>query len=94
MHDDENKEQTCKTVILILENRRFKIDRQRLMQKSHYFAALLSPNYKEHRQLEHVINYEIPLKIFKVSFILFIQKESLLDRKIYVTTCFASFFCF
>ncbi|KAH0950089.1 hypothetical protein HN011_007208 [Eciton burchellii] len=65
MHDDENKEQTCKTVILILENRRFKIDRQRLMQKSHYFAALLSPNYKEHRQSEHVINYEIPLKIFK-----------------------------
>jgi len=75
-HDDENKEERCQIVILILENRRFKVNRQKLIEKSHYFAALLSPNYKEYHKSEYKINYTIPLEIFKVSFILLIQKES------------------
>ncbi|XP_024879211.1 uncharacterized protein LOC112459378, partial [Temnothorax curvispinosus] len=47
------------TVTLILKEERFEVEKQKLIDKSHYFAALLSANFLEYGQTEHVINYDI-----------------------------------
>ncbi|XP_024890690.1 uncharacterized protein LOC112466694 [Temnothorax curvispinosus] len=47
------------TVTLILKEMQFKVDKQKLIDKSKYFAALLSTNFLECGQTEHVINYDI-----------------------------------
>ncbi|XP_011637877.1 uncharacterized protein LOC105427708 isoform X2 [Pogonomyrmex barbatus] len=56
---DENEKQH-ETITLILKEERFEVDKQKLISKSQYFAALLSANYLEYQQTEHVIKYEIP----------------------------------
>jgi len=71
---DEIKEQSCQTVRLIFKNQRFKVNKQKLIQKSKYFAALFSPNFKEYYQSEHKIHVEFPLKAIQVSFISLFQK--------------------
>jgi len=68
----ENKSQEIEkprdTVILILKKKRFEVDKQKLISKSQYFAALLSENYLEYRQKEHIIEYYNILSIsFQVS---------------------------
>ncbi|EGI66717.1 Kelch domain-containing protein 6 [Acromyrmex echinatior] len=56
----ENKnEELRETVILILKAERFEVEKQKLISKSQYFAALLSANYLECNQTEHIINYDI-----------------------------------
>ncbi|XP_024890700.1 uncharacterized protein LOC112466697, partial [Temnothorax curvispinosus] len=47
------------TVTLILKEERFEVDKQKLIDKNQYFAALLSTNFLEYGQTEHVINYDI-----------------------------------
>ncbi|XP_024880208.1 uncharacterized protein LOC112460024, partial [Temnothorax curvispinosus] len=49
------------TVTLVLKKERFEVDKQKLIDKSQYFAALLSANYLEYGQTDHVINYDISL---------------------------------
>jgi len=66
-HDDENQEQP-RTVTLIFQNQRFEVDKQKLIQRSEYFAALFSPKFKEFHQTEHKIHVEYPLAVFQVSF--------------------------
>jgi len=68
-HDDENQEQPCRTATLIFQNQRFEVDKQKLIQRSEYFAALFSPNFKEYHQSKHEIHIEYPLEVFQVSFI-------------------------
>jgi len=65
-NSEENKK-LLETVSLILKNERFKVRKQKLISKSKYFAVLLSENYIEHRQTEHVINYDIPPISLQVS---------------------------
>ncbi|KYM83503.1 hypothetical protein ALC53_05903 [Atta colombica] len=56
----ENKnEELRETVTLILKAERFEVEKQKLISKSQYFAALLSANYSECNQTEHIINYDI-----------------------------------
>ncbi|KAG5337683.1 KBTBC protein, partial [Acromyrmex charruanus] len=56
----ENKnEELRETVTLILKAERFEVEKQKLISKSQYFAALLSANYLECNQTEHIINYDI-----------------------------------
>jgi len=74
-HDDENQVQACQIITLIFENHRFEVDRQKLIQKSKYFAALFSPNLKEHYQLEYEMEHiKYSLEVFQVSFIPLFQK--------------------
>ncbi|XP_024883878.1 uncharacterized protein LOC112462376, partial [Temnothorax curvispinosus] len=47
------------TVTLILKEKQFEVEKQKLMNKSQYFSALLSENFLEYEQTEHVINYNI-----------------------------------
>ncbi|XP_071642602.1 kelch-like protein 38 [Temnothorax longispinosus] len=47
------------TVTLILKEERFEVEKQKLIDKSQYFAALLFANFLEYKQTEHVINYDI-----------------------------------
>lgn len=54
-------------VTLVLKRKLFEVDKQKLINKSRYFAALLSANYMEFHQSEHIIKYEIPLLSFEVS---------------------------
>lgn len=54
-------------ITLILQKKRYEVDKQRLIKKSQYFAALLSGKYLENNESEHVINYEIPVTPFEVS---------------------------
>jgi len=68
----ENKSQEINksrdTVILILKENRFEVEKQKLISKSQYFAALLSENYLDYRQTEYIIKYENILPIsFQVS---------------------------
>ncbi|XP_071569157.1 uncharacterized protein [Temnothorax nylanderi] len=49
------------TVTLALKEERFEVEKQKLIDKSQYFAALLSANYLEYGQTDHVINYDISL---------------------------------
>ncbi|XP_024877245.1 uncharacterized protein LOC112458065, partial [Temnothorax curvispinosus] len=49
--------------------KRFKVQKQKLMDKSLYFAALWSADYREHDQTEHTINYDHILSISLQDFI-------------------------
>lgn len=66
--------QTVETVTLLLETKRFKINKEQLVNKSLYFATLFSTSYTDHRLSEHIINYEIPLISFQ-DFIDWIQND-------------------
>ena len=64
----ENKnEELRETVTLILKAERFEVEKQKLISKSQYFAALLSANYSECNQTEHIINYDIAQLSLQVS---------------------------
>lgn len=63
---DQNKNPN---VALILQNSSLLVDRKQLIDKSQYFASLLSENYIDHLQQEHVINYDIPISTLKVSIV-------------------------
>ncbi|XP_024890691.1 uncharacterized protein LOC112466695 isoform X1 [Temnothorax curvispinosus] len=47
------------TVTLVLKEERFEVEKQKLIDKSQYFAALLSANFLEYGQTEHIVNYDI-----------------------------------
>jgi len=66
-NNNEKNEKLHKTVTLILKKKQFEVEKQKLISKSQYFAVLLSKNYIEHRQTEHMINYDIPLISLQVS---------------------------
>ncbi|XP_077269654.1 uncharacterized protein LOC143901328 isoform X2 [Temnothorax americanus] len=51
----------CETVTLIFKEERFEVEKKKLIDKSQYFAALLSANYLEYGQTDHVINYDVSL---------------------------------
>ncbi|XP_071641632.1 uncharacterized protein [Temnothorax longispinosus] len=53
------------TVILVLKEERFEVEKQKLIDKSQYFDALLSMNYLEYGQTEHIINYDISPIVLK-----------------------------
>ncbi|KYQ52749.1 hypothetical protein ALC60_08164 [Trachymyrmex zeteki] len=55
----ERNVKSHETIILILKEDQFLVDKQILISKSQYFAALLSENFLEHRQRVHVIEYDI-----------------------------------
>lgn len=65
--ENQNKNSS---VALILEDSRLIVNRKQLINKSQYFASLLSENYIDHLQQEHVINYNIPVSTLKVSVVL------------------------
>ncbi|XP_029160364.1 uncharacterized protein LOC114932366 isoform X2 [Nylanderia fulva] len=69
--------QTVETVTLLLETKRFKINKEQLINKSLYFATLFSTTYTDHRLSEHTINYEIPLTSFQ-DFIDWIYDENII----------------
>ncbi|XP_071652517.1 uncharacterized protein [Temnothorax longispinosus] len=46
-------------VTLILKEERFEVEKQKLIDKSHYFANLLSANFQDYTKTKHVINYDI-----------------------------------
>lgn len=64
--EDENG-MPRETITLILKDERFVVEKEKLINKSLYFAALLSTNYLEYGQIEHVINYDISLGLLQVS---------------------------
>lgn len=64
---DDESGQPRETVMLILKEERFEVEKQKLVDKSQYFAALLSANYVEYGRTEHVINYDIPPVLLQVS---------------------------
>jgi len=66
-NESEENEKLPETVTLIFKEERFKVEKQKLISKSQYFAVLLSKNYIEHRQTEHIINYDIPPILLQVS---------------------------
>ncbi|XP_071569160.1 uncharacterized protein [Temnothorax nylanderi] len=53
------------TVILVFKEERFEVEKQKLIDKSQYFDALLSMNYLEYGQTEHIINYDISSILLK-----------------------------
>ncbi|XP_018307134.1 uncharacterized protein [Mycetomoellerius zeteki] len=55
----ERNVKSHETMILILKKDRFLVDKQKLISKSQYFAALLSENFLERHQKEHVLEYNI-----------------------------------
>jgi len=65
--NSEENEKLFETVTLILKKERFEVEKQKLISKSQYFAVLLSENYVEYRQTEHIINYDIPPISLQVS---------------------------
>lgn len=65
----DESEKSCKTATLILKTKRFEVEKQKLMNKSQYFAALLSANYLEYNQKEHIINYNISPNILQVTWL-------------------------
>jgi len=66
-NESEENEKLLETVTLIFKEERFKVEKQKLINKSQYFAVLLSENYVEHRQTEHMINYDITPILLQVS---------------------------
>jgi len=66
-NESEENEKLPETVTMIFKEERFKVEKQKLVSKSQYFAVLLSENYIEHRQTEHIINYDIPPISLQVS---------------------------
>lgn len=67
MDNDNESGEPRERVTLILREKRFEVEKQKLIDKSHYFAALLSTNYIEYGQTEHVINYDISATLLQVS---------------------------
>lgn len=65
-NQNDRAEEQREIVTLILKTKEFKIDKQKLTDKSRYFAALLSASYIEFGRQKHIINYEIPLFSFEV----------------------------
>ncbi|XP_071582534.1 uncharacterized protein [Temnothorax nylanderi] len=60
MENNSNKSgKPRETVTLILKKKQFVVEKQKLMDKCQYFAALLSANFLEYEQTNHVINYDI-----------------------------------
>lgn len=55
---EDNNERENPLITLILKEQRFEVEKQKLIDKSQYFAALLSPKYREYGQTEHIINYD------------------------------------
>ncbi|XP_018315011.1 kelch repeat and BTB domain-containing protein 12 isoform X2 [Mycetomoellerius zeteki] len=79
----ENKnEESCETVTLILKAERFEVEKQKLTSKSLYFTALLSANYSECNQTEHIINYDIS-QISLQDFINWIHSDKIDTSTIY-----------
>ncbi|XP_071569208.1 kelch-like protein 8 [Temnothorax nylanderi] len=58
-HNSNESGKPRETLTLILKEERFKVEKQKLIDKSQYFAALWSTNFLEYGQTEHVINYDI-----------------------------------
>lgn len=54
-------------ITLILGNVPFKVDKKKLINKSHYFDCLFSPNFYDSRNKEHIINYDIGLSTLQVN---------------------------
>ncbi|KYN15702.1 hypothetical protein ALC57_11998 [Trachymyrmex cornetzi] len=84
----ENKSQKIEkprdTVILILKENRFEVEKQKLISKSQYFAALLSEKYLEYGLTECIIKYEnIPLISFQ-DFVDWIHNDKI---DIFTTNC-------
>ncbi|XP_011880356.1 PREDICTED: uncharacterized protein LOC105568901 isoform X2 [Vollenhovia emeryi] len=52
-------------VILILQEERYEVEKQKLTKKSRYFAVLLLKHYLEYNKREHIINYDIPQNVFQ-----------------------------
>ncbi|XP_017879181.1 uncharacterized protein LOC108624420 isoform X2 [Ceratina calcarata] len=65
-------------VSLILKNKRFKVNKQKVEKKSRYFESLLSPNFNDSRKEEHIINYNICLHTLK-NFIEWVHDDSCAD---------------
>ncbi|XP_018364643.1 PREDICTED: uncharacterized protein LOC108762232 [Trachymyrmex cornetzi] len=84
----ENKSQEIEkprdTVILILKENRFEVEKQKLIGKSQYFAALLSEKYSEYRQTEHIIKYDNILPISFQDFVDWIHNSKI---DIFTTNC-------
>ncbi|XP_072756610.1 uncharacterized protein [Anoplolepis gracilipes] len=62
---EERDSQTEEIVTLILNTKRFKISKKKLIKNSRYFSALFSTTFTDYRLSEHIINYEIPLTSFE-----------------------------
>jgi hypothetical protein len=63
----QESENPHETVILVFNEERFEVKKQNLIDKSHYFSARLSGNYRDHLQTELVIDFDIPLISLQVS---------------------------
>ncbi|KAI4498911.1 hypothetical protein M0802_006086 [Mischocyttarus mexicanus] len=48
-----------KKITLVLEDNRYEVDKTMLINKSHYFECLFSPNFNNTSNKEHIINYSI-----------------------------------
>ncbi|KAK2588752.1 hypothetical protein KPH14_001636 [Odynerus spinipes] len=48
-------------ITLIFEKNRFEVDKKKLISKSRYFECLLSHNFSDSQNKEHVINYDITI---------------------------------
>jgi len=66
-YNSEENEKPPETVTLILKKDRFEVEKQKLISNSQYFTVLLSENYADYRQTEHMINYDIPSISLRVS---------------------------
>lgn len=65
--EDNGSAEPCERVTLILGEERFEVEKRKLIDKSQYFAALLSANYVEYGRTEHIINYDISTILLQVS---------------------------
>lgn len=74
-NQNDRSVERCEIVTLILKTKLFEVDKQKLIEKSRYFAALLSANYMDFHQSEHIINYEIPFILFEVSLFCFFYSK-------------------
>ncbi|KAL2714309.1 uncharacterized protein V1478_016866 [Vespula squamosa] len=72
------------TIILILKNDRFEVDKKRLINKSHYFHCLFSPNFYDSQNKEHIINYDITSSTLE-NFIEWIHD----DERVLIEHCYA-----
>lgn len=53
-------------IILILGKDSIEVNKEKLANKSHYFASLFSHNFSDSHEKEHVINYNIDLSTLQV----------------------------
>ncbi|KAL6258994.1 hypothetical protein P5V15_008916 [Pogonomyrmex californicus] len=53
-------------ITLILKECQFIVDKQKLIDKSQYFATLLSKNYIDYRKRKHTILYDIPIMLMEM----------------------------